>query len=229
MAEWYEFAARQLLAAELAEAVSQRLREAIDDRGQASIAVSGGSTPSMFFRTLARKPVDWKSVTVALVDERFVPPSSNRSNERLVTVNLLQADAAAASFVGFYSEPDVASAAVVAAKKIQALLPLDVVVLGMGTDGHTASLFPDADNLADLLDPEGVAAVMPVAASSAPEPRLTLSLPALASARQLFVHVEGLPKKELLIDILAGKTKSPISTVIENTAAPVDIYWAPGE
>lgn len=227
MAEWYEFAARELLAAELAEAVATHLNEAIEQRGRATLAVSGGSTPSMFFRALARKSVAWKSVTVTLVDERFVPPSSERSNERLATINLLQADAAAATFVGLYDKTDVASAAKGAGAEIGKLLPFDIAVLGMGTDGHTASFFKDASNLAQLLDPEGSEFVLPVQADSAGEPRLTLTLAALASVRHMFVHIEGLAKKELLRDVLSGKAGSPISKVIEHARDPVDIYWAP--
>lgn len=229
MAEWYEFAARELLAAELAEAVAARLSQAIERRGHATLAVSGGSTPSMFFRSLARKPVAWKSVTVTLVDERFVPPSSERSNERLATINLLQADAAAATFVGLYSEADIVSAAKHAGAEIGKLMPFDVIVLGMGTDGHTASFFNDAGNLQQLLDPNGIELVLPVQAAAAGEPRLTLTLAALSSARHMFVHIEGLEKKELLRDVLSGQAGSPISAVIEHASDPVDIYWAPGD
>ncbi len=229
MAEWYEFAAPQLLAAALAEAVASRLTEALEQRGNAVLAVSGGSTPAMFFRALARKPIDWKSVTVLLVDERFVPPSSERSNERLVTLNLLQADAAAAHFVGLHSPGDIDEAVARADAEIASLKPFDAVVLGMGLDGHTASLFPDAHGIAAMLDPQSERNVYAVRSPSAGDDRITLSLAAISSAGRIFVHIEGLEKKERLLDILSDAENLPISKVIEQSGAPVDIYWAPGE
>lgn len=229
MADWYEFAAPQLLAAALADAVATGLRDAIGKRGQAVLAVSGGTTPAMFFRALARKPLDWKAVTVVLVDERFVPPSSARSNERLVTLNLLQADAAAASFVGLFGPGDIDDAAAHADDRIAGLKPFDVVILGMGLDGHTASFFSDAPNLASMLDVAGVRNVYAVKSETAGEPRLTLSLSALTAAKRIFVHIEGLGKKERLLEVLAGEDNSPIFDVIEHTKGTVDIYWAPGE
>lgn len=229
-ASWYEFAAPPLLAAELANVVAARLDKAIDEHGSALLAVSGGTTPAMFFRALARKPLDWSAVTVTLVDERFVPPSSERSNERLVTLNLLQADAAAAGFLGLYRPGPVEEVAAAASADIAALgRPFDVVVLGMGTDGHTASFFDDAANLAGLLDPKAEPAVLAVSSAGAGEPRLTMSLSALASAGHIFLHIEGLAKKELLLDVLAGDIDPPVAAMIKHASNPVDIYWAPGE
>ncbi len=229
MAEWYEFAAPQLLATALAEAVAERLRQTIGKKGQAVLAVSGGSTPATFFRALARKPLDWRSVTVVLVDERFVPPSSERSNERLVTLNLLQADAAAAKFTGLFGPGDITDAASRADARIAALGAIDVVVLGMGTDGHTASFFADDPNLAGVLDPENSTTVHAVQSTRAGEARLTLSLSKLTSAHHIFVHIEGLEKKEHLLGVLANDDKSPIFDVIKHAGGAVDIYWAPGE
>lgn len=228
-AEWYDYAAPPLLAAALAEAVAQSLNAAIEVRGRAVLAVSGGSTPAMFFRTLAQKPLDWKSVVVTLVDERFVPPSSERSNERLVTLNLLQANAAAAQFVGLYSEADVNMAAAAASERFaDEIGALDVVVLGMGLDGHTASIFPDAANLDALVDAAGAEQVLAVNSQSAGDPRLTLTMSAIVQAGKIFVHIEGLAKKELLSDVLAGSKTAPIGTVFNHMDQPVDIYWAPG-
>ena len=229
MTEWFEFVAPQLLAAALAESVASQLEEAVEARGRAVLAVSGGSTPAMFFRALARKPIDWKSVTVVLVDERFVPPSSDRSNERLVTLSLLQADAAAAHFIGLFGAASIEEAVSQADDEIAALKPFDAVVLGMGLDGHTASLFPDAPGIAGMLDPAGGKNVHAVHAPSAGGDRMTLSLAAIISARRIFVHIEGLEKKECLKDMLSSTAKAPICEVIKHASVPVEIYWAPGE
>ncbi len=152
---------------------------AIDGRGHALIAVSGGTTPGLFFRTLAKKELDWPKVTVTLADERFVPASSPRSNAALVSENLLQDKAAAANFAGLYRPANSADeAADQADNDLKALAwPADVVILGMGGDGHTASFFPDAEGLDRLLDPSSEKTVLPVSAPSAGEPRLTLTLP----------------------------------------------------
>ena len=230
MTEWYEFAAPQLLATELARAVATRLEDAIADRGHALLAVSGGSTPATFFRALARKPLNWSAVTVILVDERFVPASSERSNERLVTLNLLQADAAAAAFAGLYGDGDIDDVVDQACERISELrLPIDVTVLGMGTDGHTASFFADAGNLPELLDPNGAHPVLAVQSKSAGEARLTLTMAALRTARNTYIHIEGLPKKELLLDILGGNSTAPMRSIFDQALHPIDIYWAPGE
>lgn len=232
---WKEFAAREKLANTLAQRVSAQLAAGIELRGTALLAVSGGSTPPLFLRALSRRQIDWEKVVVTLVDERFVPAGSERSNARLVTLNLLQHEAARARFVELYREAEtVEEAADLVRPDVLALkLPFDAVVLGMGTDGHTASFFPDAEQLAEALDPDDKAYVMPIHAASASEPRLSLSLAALASARFTAVHIEGLAKKEVLMDALAAPQKMnvvpPIATMIECAAHPVEIYWAPDE
>ncbi len=132
------------LAEALADDVGARLAAAIAARGTASFAVSGGSTPKAFFRSLSRRELDWSKVTLTLVDERFVPPENERSNHRLVADNLLKDRAAQARFVPLYHQAETAEAAAAIASDRTASLgaPFDVVVLGMGTDGHTASFFP---------------------------------------------------------------------------------------
>lgn len=229
-AAWHEFSSGPSLAEALAEEVAQRLIAAIEARGMALIAVSGGSTPAPFFRALSFKALDWRRVTVTLVDERFVPTSSERSNARLVARHLLQNEAARADFIGLYHELDIVEEAAEKADRIIGALPLplDVAVLGMGTDGHTASFFPDAENLSALLDAEGRQRVMPVHAPSAKEPRLTLSMPLLSKARFLALHIEGMEKKDVLAAALGGsRPRLPVRAVVDQAGEPVHIYWAP--
>jgi 6-phosphogluconolactonase len=216
-----------MLGLALAEQVADDLRAAIAKRGQGTLAVSGGTTPIRFFRCLSDMEADWRRVTVTLADERFVPPSSDRSNERLVREKLLVRKAAAASFVPLYSQTDaVEDAADKASAAIEALgLPLDVLVLGMGTDGHTASLFADATSAHALLTATPGPAVLPVHAPSAGEPRLTLSLDTLSKARKIYLHIEGAEKRDVLEH--AGDRNMPVAAVLEAARTPVVTYWAP--
>jgi len=241
---WRTFASRDDLAAELAATVADYLRAAIGAKDSASLAVSGGTTPGKFFTSLSRQQLDWTKVVVTLVDERFVPPSSERSNERLVREKLLQNEARLARFLplapreaapspsrgeGSFA-PDAVEAAARSAEAGIALLGarLDVVVLGMGNDGHTASFFPDAPNLEALTDQSQGRSVMGVQASSAGEPRLTLTMPLLAGAGRLALHIEGDAKKEALEAALTQTSpRLPIARVFDAAAMPIDTYWAP--
>lgn len=228
---WNTFANPQALAEALADRVAAQLDEAIKARGSATLAVSGGGTPPPFFKALSRRRLDWKTVTVTLADERFVPASSARSNARLVAQHLLQNAAARASFIDLFHDTDsVEEAAAIADSDVAALpLPLDVVVLGMGTDGHTASFFPDADDIAQILDPADTRHVLPVHAPAAVEPRLTLSMPVICNAGLVVLHIEGEDKKRVLETALGEETILPVRAVLENCAAPAEIFWAPKE
>jgi 6-phosphogluconolactonase len=139
-----EFSSRDELDLALAKSISQILSDAIKQKGKASIAVSGGSTPKGLFSILSQSDIDWSRVTVTLADERWVTLDSNDSNTRLVHENLLQNKAAAAKFFHLkqgeeFSEETLNDLNIAANTT---LLPLDVLILGMGEDGHTASLFP---------------------------------------------------------------------------------------
>jgi len=226
---WNGFADRQQLAAALADHVAARLTKAIAARGTALLAVSGGTTPARFLAALSLIPIAWDKVTVTLVDERFVPPSSPRSNAGLVSASLLRSKAAAARFVPLYHEAaSIEDAAAWDSEALQSLAwPLDVVVLGMGGDGHTASFFPDADNLAELLDPSSQRIVLPVHAQSAGEPRLTLSMARIVAAGLIALHIEGESKRTAFDGAMGAGPKKPIRKVLDAAPIPVEVFWAP--
>lgn len=230
--KWREEESSQLLAHRLAADVADRLRRAVETKGGALLAVSGGTTPVRFFNSLSQEDAYWDKVTVILADERFVPPESTRSNARLVTLNLLHNKAAKAHFEGLYEAADsVEEAARLADERMRALpFPPDAVVLGMGTDGHVASLFPDWDGLAHGLDPGIEDHVLSVRAPSAVEPRLTLPLARIAEAPFIALMIEGKNKKMILQETLEGKrdANAPVLAVIKNAQSPVKIYWTPG-
>lgn len=227
--QWNGFADRHELAAALAGQVAARLTDAIAKRGSALLAVSGGTTPGKFFAALSAIPIAWDKVTVTLVDERFVPPSSPRSNAGLVAANLLQNRAAAARFVPLYHEAaSIEDAAASDSEALKTLAwPLDVVLLGMGGDGHTASFFPDAGNLDELLDPTSQRIVVPVHAQSAGEPRLTLSMARIIAAGFIALQIEGDDKRAAFDGAMGPGEKKPIRKVLEASPIPVEVFWAP--
>jgi 6-phosphogluconolactonase len=225
----HDFPRREQSAEELARAVAADLREAIDARDVAVLALSGGTTPALFLRRLGEQELDWSGVIVTLVDERWVPPTHERSNARVVAENLLRGPAALARFAPLYSTaPDPEHGQPQVATLVGGLpLPFDAVVLGLGLDGHTASWFPDGDRLADALDPHGTAPVLPMRAPAAGEPRMTLTLPLLAAARHLYLLIEGVEKQALLKRIVGGDAAtSPLRALLENTRTPLQAYWS---
>ena len=204
------------LARNLALNVAAGLREALAANEHATLAVSGGTTPQKFFEALSRQKLDWLHVTVTLVDERQVDETSARSNAKLVKATLVQNEAALARFVPLYQNP--------AASEVP---NFDVVVLGMGDDGHTASFFPAGDTLAVALSP----AAPPLLAISAPgsgEPRLTFSLSKILAANEIFLHIQGADKSATLETAMSGsdEMEMPIRAVL-NSGRVIEIYWCP--
>ncbi len=167
--------ARQALAEQLAEAVYQALADDLVNQSRALLVVSGGSTPVPFFKALAQKPLEWARVDITLADERWVDEQSSDSNAKLVRENLLQGPAAAANFVPLTSDAGTPEEGVPAVAEATAGLawPASVVILGMGGDGHTASLFPDSQELGLALSTDEP--LVAVRTPSQPQPRITFS------------------------------------------------------
>ena len=230
-AEMHEFKDGAALAEGLANKVSATLSDAIAARGRATIAVSGGSTPKAFFKALSGRDIDWGKVTVTLVDERFVPADNPRSNHLLVADNLLQGKAKAADFLPLYRDAGSAEEAAKIASTDAASLghPFDVAILGMGTDGHTASFFPRGSRLAEAISAETPRGVITMEAEGAGETRLTFTFASLQDARLLVLHIEGQGKKDVLAAAQADGPEEdmPIRAILRRAATPLDIYWAP--
>lgn len=221
------FANRKELADALADRIVAQLTRAIAAKGDATLAVSGGSTPGLLFDALSDRDLDWPSVVVTLVDERFVPETSDRSNAGLVRTRLLKNKAAAARFAPLYRDGGTIEECVADAGKALARNKPDVVVLGMGNDGHTASFFPDAAELESVINPQGKSLAAAVHAETAGEPRLTLTLPAIIDAEFIALHIEGAEKADTLARATEDGSTLPIRRVIDAAHRPVEIYWAP--
>lgn len=233
------------LAQALAHDIAQRLTTAVAARGVALLAVSGGKSPVALFEALAAHPLLatlWPHITVLLVDERCVPLAHPDSNARLVHAHLLQAAAAAAHWVPLvdgdwvplahvHTTPDVERLQQEAEARLAGLpWPLDVVVLGMGLDAHTASLFPGAPGLdVALTTPARCAWVLPDAErNQAHHPRITLSLSSLLAARHLCLPLSGAAKHRVYAQALAGATTDrPISLLLCQTYNPVAVWLSP--
>jgi len=226
----HDFANSAELAEALAADVAGRLRAAMDSRGQALLALSGGTTPLKFMHALSRQQLDWPRVVVTLCDERWVPLQHERSNARLIREALLQGAASAATFVPLYADaPDPESGLAQVAAAVSSLpLPIDAAVLGLGPDGHIASLFPDADRIDAALDARGTALVLPMRSPTAGEPRITLTLPMLAAAQALYLHIEGREKKQVFTRATNGEDASPrnpLRALMQHACAPLVVYW----
>jgi 6-phosphogluconolactonase len=217
---------RDALMQGLADRVAQGLRAALAASGRATLAVPGGTTPGPFLSRLARAELDWAAVTVIPTDERVVPEDSDRSNLRLIRETLLRDAASRARLVGFLGTDPAAPAGLALRERLAPFLPIDVLVLGMGADMHTASLFPGAPELADALAEDAPPAIA-IRPSGQPEARLTLTARVLRSAAATHILITGPEKKAALETALTeGPTaKAPIRAVLTSTST-VTVHYA---
>lgn len=215
-------------AAALAGAVAGQLRAGIAGRGAASVVLSGGRSPVAFFQALAAQPLDWARVWVTLADERWVDADSPDSNEALVRAHLLTGPARAARWVGLKNPAPTPADGLGAAEAALAAVPrpFDATVLGMGPDGHTASLFPGMPGLAAALAPDGAALLTPARAPGEPRARLSFTLAGLLQTRHIHLPVQGSAKLAVFEQARAGANplRLPIAAVLRQTRVPVTVY-----
>lgn len=219
---------------ELVQALSQRigkiLKNAVDKRDRASLVVSGGRTPIALFETLSQMKLPWDKVVITLADERWVEPTSEDSNEKLVRDKLLQNQARGATFLSLKSDfPTPEEGRLAVEENLLGLpRPLDVLILGMGTDGHTASLFPCSDELDYAMAPERGERLVVVHPKTAPHERISFSLPTLLDSRHIFLHLEGEKKAQVLDKALESDDvkEMPIRAFWQNRQTPFEIYLA---
>ncbi|NQZ89475.1 MAG: 6-phosphogluconolactonase [Colwellia sp.] len=225
-----DFAQRADLDNALASNVAELLSNAISQKGKASLAVSGGSTPKGFFIALSNKDIDWQNVTVTLADERWVDFESDASNTRLVHENLLKNKASAASFFHLKKAGECNKETLTQLNNDakEHILPLDVLILGMGEDGHTASLFPCSEQITVALAIDNSDALMKVVPKTAPNDRITFTYAHLVQSQNIILHVCGAGKKVVLDKALASNNQNemPIRAFLQNPDINTQVYWA---
>ena len=230
--EWWEYEDPAELAGAVAGDVQFVIESALDARGAAVIALSGGSTPVPIYAKLSAAKLDWKKVTIVPTDERIVPIGDKLSNVTMIGKAFIPKGARVMPIV-----PQATADYKAAGRSADALMqdlhwPLDLCLLGMGENGHTASIFPGPDYDEALSGPRERRAlgVMPKPLPpEAPVPRVTLSRQGIVTAKALTIVITGAKKRKVLEDALKEGESSPypIGRVLADVELPVDIHWAP--
>ena len=208
---------RDALASGMARLLANQLRTLRPAKGVISIALPGGTTPAPMLQALAGEELSWLDINVTLTDERWVPVTSDRSNHALLNRTLFTGAAAASGFVPLYTGADTPAEGLdrINADLSRLILPLDIAVLGMGDDMHTASLFPGADQLEDALAADAPPAIA-ITALGAPETRVTLTAPTL-NAAQRHILITGAAKRTALetAQDIGDPLRAPILAVLQ--------------
>jgi 6-phosphogluconolactonase len=230
------FENRQDMVAALEAECVTALTQAVEERGEATFMVSGGSTPEPLYKSLSNQDLPWESIYVALVDERWVDFEHDKSNEAFTVKHLIQNKAAATNLVGMKNTAATAQEGLADCEAAyqQLAQPFDVTILGMGNDGHTASLFPHANGLDAALNPDSPELCAAIIAhqsevTGAITERMTLSLAGLLKSKVLVLLITGQEKLDVLRKAQAGSDvkEMPIRAVLQQDRVPVVVYWAP--
>jgi len=225
----HEYANSDALVDNFSKQIAELLTQAISEKGYATLAVSGGSTPKPLFQALSKIDLPWAQVKITLVDERWVDAAHPDSNEKLVRENLLVNHAEAASFMSMTTHDANAEDAVekLSARLDDFGLPIDVLILGMGEDGHTASLFPCSQQIAEGLNLSRKLPLLATQPSTAPHQRMSLSLASIVSSQHVFLHIVGEKKRQILEQAISQHTalEKPIKAVSDNCT--LNLVWAP--
>jgi 6-phosphogluconolactonase len=228
---WHPASTPADLARKLAEKIALILRQRLEAVPRASLALSGGSTPILLFKALAQQVLDWQRIDIVQVDERWVEPSHPDSNSAQIRAHLLQGEAAVARFHPLYENVASPSAGLGAVcQRLESLSwPLDVVVLGMGNDGHTASLFPDAPELAAAMAEHNGSKLAAITPPQQTQARITLTRSAIAGARNCILHIQGDDKLATLTKALAEPDNWAQMPIRAFLRSGLHIFWSPAK
>jgi len=223
---WHEFTSSTDCVDAMVRDIGNELQREVNETGSATLAVSGGRSPIPLFQALAQADLPWRQITVALVDERHVPLDHPDSNEKLVRSYLLQNKAALAKFAGLVSDPDDIAASVTHSNTLSG--NLTVVILGMGDDGHTASLFPEAPQLTEGLARDQAKRYLHMTPGLAAHERISMTLAAMLGSKRIVLAIAGGHKRRVYEEAAKQVTAAlPISHIIAQKEVPLDVYWHP--
>ena len=212
----------------LADDIIKILEDNISKKDKATLLVSGGNTPKALFEILSKKDIPWAKVIIGLVDERWIEPSKEDSNEFLVNNYLLKNKAKEATFIGMYIPQVNTKLGQKICSKIykKELYPFDLVILGMGNDAHTASLFPNNEKLKEAFDLNNEELCISIKPQTAPYERMSLTLKSILSATNIFLHIQGKEKIKVYNEALNSKDiyQTPISAVLNQSFKKVEVY-----
>lgn len=224
-----EFADRPAASAAAADLLAGALRRALEKSDEASLVVSGGITPQECFLNLSRQVLDWSRVTIVPSDERWVEPHNASSNEHLIHTRLMLGPASAARLLSFYLEELEAEEApeVITIGLNRLARPFACTLLGMGEDGHFASLFPDFEGLEQALDPDNIDQCVEVKTAGSPYLRISLTLSALLDSSTIVLLFFGDAKRRVFEAAAAGDSAYPVAALLSQCKVPVTVIWAP--
>jgi len=225
----HRFDTREQASIAVADHIKDLLVQKLQHQKDCSLVVTGGSSPVDCYRYLSSASIDWSRINIVLSDERWVSPDSSDSNENLVRKHLLQGPAGRANLLPvFQPNADIKEACSLLGERIHGLsTPFACALLGMGEDGHFASLFSDAGNLATGLDIHGDTLCLPVETASSPYPRVSLTMAALLMSDEIILLIFGADKKALVDNARQSPDLYPVSHLLSQHKAPVRVYWAP--
>jgi len=216
------FDSSEKLAIALSVEIAEILNTSIEKNGKATLLVSGGNTPKLFFEKLSHQDIDWSNVYIGLVDERCVNNKHEDSNENLVKKHLIKNLARNATFISMYSKDFELNSVNKSYHKY--FFRTDVLVLGMGEDGHTASIFPELDDLDKLYKSQEFCEV--TKPKNAEYERITLSLGSILNAKNIFLHIEGKNKYKVFCKAAKDKDLFPISKILYNDKKTIEVYFS---
>ena len=226
--DWYVTNNSESSDIDLSHRIGQILTQSITEYGCASIAVSGGRTPISLFEELSILNLDWSKVELTLVDERWIDAKHKDSNELLVRKHLIKNKATQIKFFPIKNSANSAKEGQILYEQVlqQLKLPFDVIVLGMGEDGHTASLFPCCKELSQAMDPDNQQKCIVTKPKNAPYERISLTFSTISKAKNLILHLRGSSKLQTFEFAMTLKDakKMPIYAFTEK---PLEIYWSP--
>jgi 6-phosphogluconolactonase len=225
----HKFENRDLLLNELQAAIFDALSNSVKNHGKASMLLSGGTSPGLLYKKLSTCDLQWEKVWFGLTDERWVDSNHIDSNERLVRETLLQNNAKAANFIGLKSEKiNPEEGLKLSSVRVAKLpMPFDIILLGMGTDGHIASLFPDSADTHSALDLNNDDLCHIIKRSTGDVTRITMTLKMLMKSKQIILLFYGDEKIDLYSKAKLSKTPLfPVSYILHQNKVPISLYWA---